>query len=65
MKVAVAQTNGDTATATKLANEAMDMEKQLNLDNVEYETACGKYMTDAAFVQEVQNQVKELQQLKK
>jgi len=37
------------------------MEKKLNLDNVEYETVCGKYMTDAAFVQEVQNQVKELQ----
>lgn len=61
MKVALLQTKWDTATAAKLADEAATLEKKFIAGNVEYETACNKYMTDASFVQEIQKQVKELQ----
>ena len=61
MKVALAHTKGDTATANKLANEAMELEKKMIADNVEYETACEKYMTDASFVQEIQKLTADMQ----
>jgi hypothetical protein len=38
----------------KLTQEAATLEKKFNTENVEYETACNKYMTDPAFIQEVQ-----------
>ncbi|MEI6119052.1 MAG: hypothetical protein WCP92_07765 [bacterium] len=41
-------------TVEKLTQEAATLEKKFNTENVEYETACNKYMTDASFIQEVQ-----------
>ena len=60
MKIALAQTKGDTATATKLADEASALEKKMIAGNVEYEQACNKYMTDMNFINEVQKRTAEV-----
>lgn len=59
MNIALAQTKWDTATVTKLTNEAADLEQKLRAENVEYEQACNKYMTDMNFIKEVQKRTTE------
>lgn len=61
MKVALLQGKWNTASATKLAQEASDLEKRYISSKVEYEESCGKYMIDAAFVQEIQKRTAEVQ----
>lgn len=54
MNLAIAQQKWDKMNIEKLTQEAAALEKKFNTANVEYETACNKYMTDASFIQEVQ-----------
>lgn len=61
MKVALLQTKWETATATKLAQEASDLEKKYISSKIEYEESCGIYMIDKDFVQEIQKRVAEVQ----
>lgn len=61
MKVALLQGKWNTASATKLAQEASDLEKKYISSKIEYEESCGMYMIDQQFVQEVQKRVAEVQ----
>jgi len=54
MNLAIAQWKWDTTTVAKLTQEAATLQEKFNMDNVEYELACNKYMTDASFIKEVQ-----------
>ncbi|MCX6824113.1 MAG: hypothetical protein NT085_03215 [candidate division SR1 bacterium] len=54
MNLAIAQSKGDKLNIEKLTQEAATLEKKFNTENVEYETACNKYMTDADFIKEIQ-----------
>ncbi len=61
MDVALAQMKGETKTAEDLAQKAMALEEKYNLEGVEFENTCEKYMTDAEFVQMVQEESKKMQ----
>jgi len=54
MNLAIAQWKWDTATVAKITADASNLEAKFRTDNVEYENACNKYMTDADFIKEVQ-----------
>lgn len=54
MKVMKAQTEGDMATAAKLAQEWSEYESTLSAQNVEYEESCAKHMTDQEFMEDIQ-----------
>ena len=60
MNMAIAQQKGDKMSVEKLTQEAATLEKKLNMANVEYETSCNTYMTDASFIQEVQKMTTQL-----
>lgn len=60
-KAAVLQSKWETASATVLADEAMNLEKKMIADNVEYESTCEKYMTDMNFIKEIQKRVAEME----
>jgi PBP1b-binding outer membrane lipoprotein LpoB len=52
--VAVAQAKGETKTVEELVNKAMALEEKYNLEGVEFENVCEKYMMDADFMKMVQ-----------
>jgi hypothetical protein len=54
MNMAIAQSKWDKINIEKLTQEAAALEKKFNMANIEYETACNKYVTDPDFIQEVQ-----------
>lgn len=60
MKVAIDKAQGKDADALKRAQMASDLEVKYGAMNVEYEEACGTYMTDPSFMQAVQKRIAEL-----
>lgn len=61
MDVAIAQSKGDMQTAEALAKKAMALEEKYNLEGVEFENVCEKYMMDADFMKMVQEGAQEMQ----
>ncbi len=59
--VAVAQAKGETKTVEELVNKAMALEEKYNLEGVEFEKSCEKYMTDREFIMMIQEGTKEMQ----
>lgn len=58
MKIAL-----DTAqwnNTSKWLQKGADLEQKFRAENVEYEEACNKFMSDPAFIQEVQKSLQEL-----
>lgn len=61
LDVAIAQAKWETKTVEELVNKAMALEKKYNLEGIEFENSCEKYMIDREFIKMIQEGSKNMQ----
>lgn len=61
LDVAIAQAKWETKTVEDIVQKAMALEEKYNLEGIEFENSCEKFMTDPEFIKMIQEGSKEIQ----